>query len=44
LGLDPRLARTVQPEDPWTYLKVIRALKRIERDGVDCVAEVDNGC
>jgi len=33
LGIDRRYARTTQPEDPWTYLKVIRALKRIEREG-----------
>jgi hypothetical protein len=40
LGLDRRYARTVRPEDPWTYLKVIRALKRIEREGGDF--DVDN--
>jgi len=32
LGLDVRIARTVQPDDPWTYLKVIRALKKIARE------------
>ena len=33
LGIDRRYSRVVQPEDHWTYLKVIRALKRIKRDG-----------
>lgn len=32
LQIDRRYAREVQPEDGWTYLKVIRALHRIKRD------------
>lgn len=32
LGLDPRLAARLEIEEPWTYLKVSRALYRIRRD------------
>ncbi len=32
LGVDRGLARQVQPDGPWTYLKVMRALKRIQKD------------
>ena len=39
LGIDRRYARLVQPEDRWTYLKVIRALKKVQRDG----GEFDRG-
>ena len=43
LGLDRRYARTVQPDGLWTYLKVIRSLKKIERDGGEFHAEAVHG-
>lgn len=32
MGVDRSLARRVQPEGVWTYLKVVRALKRVQKD------------
>ncbi|MEC7241768.1 MAG: hypothetical protein VXW32_11065 [Myxococcota bacterium] len=43
LGIDRRYARLVQPEDRWTYLKVIRALKKIKRDGGEFSAGSGHG-
>ena len=32
LGVDRNMARQVQPDGPWTYLKVMRALKRLQKE------------
>ena len=38
LGLDRKFARIAQPEEPWTYLKVIRALKRMQREEAEMLS------
>ena len=43
LSLDRRYARYVQPDGTWTYLKVIRALKKIARDGGEFSVEGAHG-